>query len=82
MPTIHLSGGGRGPGNGVFVYLPGATLIVIGVLILALPDLLRWLVAAFFLAIGAVLLAAGAQIRQGGLASRWLGSLQDRFRGP
>ena len=82
MPTIHISGGGRGPGGGLIVYLPGVTLVVIGVLILALPDLLRWLFAGFFLAVGVVLLAAGAQMREGGLASRWFGNLHDRLRGP
>lgn len=80
MPTIHLSGGSQGPRNRLIVFLPGATVLGLGLLILLQEELLRYLVAGFFIAVGLMLLAAAAQLKHGGMTARWMRSMQDRFQ--
>ncbi|MBK8977307.1 MAG: hypothetical protein IPM29_15455 [Planctomycetes bacterium] len=63
MRTYSMSGGTLGPRGGLFIYLPGATLVALGVMILWMPELLRYLVAGLLLLVGAVLLVAARQMR-------------------
>jgi uncharacterized membrane protein HdeD (DUF308 family) len=81
MPEIHLRRGpGAGPNTAV-LFVPGALSCATGALILWLPQLLAYLVAAALLAVGAALLGVAWQIhrsRTSGRGRAWL----DRFRWP
>ncbi|MFO1051961.1 MAG: hypothetical protein U1F36_07085 [Planctomycetota bacterium] len=65
--------------NSALVFIPGALLVTIGLSILLLPELLRYLVAGFFVLVGALLLGAAWQLRRGPITTRMAGFL-DRFR--
>lgn len=74
---------GRGPRMPILGYAPGVVMIALGLCILLMPDLLRYLVAAFFLGLGALLVLAAGAVRAGraGGAAPF-GDLLDRFRPP
>jgi hypothetical protein len=80
--TVHRRGPGPGRRNKFLIFFPGVFLIVLGGLILLEEQLLRYLVAGFFILVGVFLLAAARQIQHGSLTSRLFGSMQERFRGP
>jgi len=80
MPTFHIRR--PRPDGSLVLLLPGATLLLLGVIVLVLPDLLRFLVGGFLIVLGVMLLTAGWQLRKGRLQGGFLQGFRDRFRGP
>lgn len=68
---VELGGGGR-PGGGRpswIVYAPGAFMILLGLLILLMPQLLQVLVAGLCITVGVALIAVPLRMRGGGFGS-------------
>lgn len=78
MRLNPLGSSGSRP-NGIVMFVPGVALLTIGLCILLLPELLRFLVAGVFVLVGALMLGAAWQMRRGPFTTRVVGFL-DRFR--
>ncbi len=68
-----------GPQGSPFLFVPGALLTTMGILIFWKPDLLAYLVAGLLLMMGAILLGAAWQMRRGRFAGRSFGTVFDRM---
>ena len=73
--VIH-SRSGRPPWLALFV--PGAALMAFGVLILVLPELVKLLFAALFMALGFVLMGFAWRLKSGGMPGG-MGSMMGRM---
>ncbi|MHC5062773.1 MAG: hypothetical protein ACYTG5_02220 [Planctomycetota bacterium] len=75
-------GGGKGPASSWAGFVPGAAFMVMGLLVLIMPDLLRLMVAALLMGLGFLLLALAWQVRKGSRGTSFMAYFQDRMRGP
>lgn len=76
MRIFHHTGRFSSRGFSSFFVLQGALLILLGVLIILFPALLRAMVAAFFILIGAMVLGFGLSIRR---VEQGVPDTRDRF---
>ena len=63
-------------------FMPGCLFLVLGTLVLVMPDLLRMMVAALLMGLGFLLLALAWQIKKGGSSNSFMAFFQDRMGGP
>ena len=67
---VEVEGGGPprrsggGGGGGFLMVLPGLFFIVLGVLVIVVPELITWMVACAFFLVGLGLLVAGMSVRR------------------
>ncbi|MGE3877890.1 MAG: hypothetical protein AB7I19_02430 [Planctomycetota bacterium] len=78
---IHPFGSMGRSHSGLVAFVPGALLIGVGLCVLVMPELLRYLVGGFFLLVGSILLGAAWQMRRGALGRGFVGFVE-RMRPP